>query len=91
MAMPTRWNPFRSNNRFDLLPEFEDLVRNLAPRGSLARQFETTLEMRLDVHEDDTSYQVKVDIRGEGLSGTPRSRAHQSSSPHRTFRIMPIM
>lgn len=49
MAMPTRWNPFRSNNRFDLLPEFEDLVRNLAPRGSLARQFETTLEMRLDV------------------------------------------
>ena len=64
MALPTRWNPFRPNNRFDLFPEFEDLVRNLGSRGSLARQYENTLEMRMDVHEDEQSYQVKVDVPG---------------------------
>jgi hypothetical protein len=45
MALPTRWNPFRPNNRFDLFPEFEDLVRNLGSRGPLARQHENTLDL----------------------------------------------
>lgn len=62
MALPSRWNPFRHNTRFDPFPELDELLRGV--RGSLARQYEDMLEMRMDVTEDDKRYCVRVDVPG---------------------------
>lgn len=63
MALPTRLNPFRPLARFEPFGDLEDLFRGLAaPR--FAREYERTLDMRLDVCEDDSAYIVNVDMPG---------------------------
>ncbi|MBF6024836.1 Hsp20/alpha crystallin family protein [Lysobacter niastensis] len=64
MAIPTRWHPIRQIARFDPFPELEDLVRSFGLHSPLARQYEHTLEMRMDVHEDDKGYRVTIDMPG---------------------------
>ncbi|KXU98393.1 hypothetical protein AB839_03125 [Stenotrophomonas sp. DDT-1] len=64
MTLPTRWNPFRQNSRFDLFPDLDDLARSIGMRGPLARQYEHMLEMRMDVTEDSKSYRVLLDVPG---------------------------
>ncbi|WFC41557.1 Hsp20/alpha crystallin family protein [Pseudoxanthomonas sp. SE1] len=64
MTMPTRWNPFRQNNRFSVFPEFNDLLRNVSTHGLLTRQDENMLEMRMSVSEDDSGYLVRIDVPG---------------------------
>ena len=54
MALPmlTRWNPLRQASSYDPFTDLEDLFRGLENR-SLSRPYEKTLEMRMDVNEDD--------------------------------------
>lgn len=65
MALPmlTRWNPLRPAGTFDPLSDIEELFRGLDTRA-LSRPYEKTLEMRMDVHEDDKAYRISVDIPG---------------------------
>ena len=65
MALPmlTRWNPLRQATSFDPFTDLEDIFRGLENR-TLARPFEKTLEMRMDVNEDDKAYRITVDIPG---------------------------
>lgn len=65
MALPmlSRWNPLRASSTFDPFTDFEDLIRGFENRG-LARPYERTLEMRMDVHEDDKAYRITVDVPG---------------------------
>ena len=63
MTLPTRLNRFRPLARFEPFGDFEDLLRGLAA-PTLAREYERTLEMRLDVNEDDKGYVVNVDMPG---------------------------
>ena len=65
MALPmlTRWNPLRQAATFDPFTDLEDLFRGFDTR-SLARPYEKTLEMRMDVHEDDKAYRIAVDMPG---------------------------
>lgn len=63
MALPTHWNPLRQVSRFDPISDIEDLFRGLGSR-SLTRGFDKTLEMRMDVNEDDKAYRVTVDVPG---------------------------
>jgi HSP20 family protein len=64
MALPSRWNPFRHNTRFDPFPELDELMRGMGMHGSFGRQYENMLEMRMDVTEDDKRYYVRVDVPG---------------------------
>lgn len=64
MTLPTRWNPISSLGRFDPFVDFEDLLRGLGARSTLAREYERTMDMRLDINEDDKSYIVNVDMPG---------------------------
>ena len=64
MTLPTRWNPISTLSRFDPFVDFDDLLRGLGARSTLAREYERTLDMRLDVNEDDKSYIVNVDMPG---------------------------
>lgn len=65
MTLPTRWNPFGQLSRMDPFADFEDLLRGFGPAPrSLAREYERTLDMRLDVNEDDKGYVVNVDMPG---------------------------
>lgn len=63
MTLPTRWNPFRQISRLDPFTDFEELIRGLGA-SSLAREYERTLDMRLEVNEDDAAYFVNVDVPG---------------------------
>lgn len=63
MSLPTRWNPFRQMSRFEPFTNFEDFFRDLGVR-QLSRQFENTLDMRMDVAEDDKAYRIAIDIPG---------------------------
>lgn len=63
MALPTRWNPLRQANLLDPFVDLEDLFQGLGAR-SLSRGYERTLEMRMDVQEDDKAYRVTVDVPG---------------------------
>ena len=65
MALPmlTRWNPLRQASSYDPFTDLEDLFRGLENR-SLSRPYEKTLEMRMDVNEDDKAYRITVDIPG---------------------------
>ena len=64
MTMPTRWNPISQLSRIDPFFDFEDLFRGVGMRPSIARDYERTLDMRLDVNEDDKEYIVNVDMPG---------------------------
>jgi len=63
MTLPTRWNPLGQISRMDPFSEFEDLLRTFGTR-SLAREYERTMDMRLDVNEDDKGYIVNIDMPG---------------------------
>lgn len=64
MALPTlNWNPLRTS-RFDPLAEIEDMFRSSLGARSLSREYEKTLEMRMDVHEDENLYRVTVEVPG---------------------------
>ncbi|MFD0737876.1 Hsp20/alpha crystallin family protein [Lysobacter koreensis] len=63
MALPTRYNPFRQVSLLDPLVDLDDLFRGLGAR-SLSRGYEKTLEMHMDVHEDDKAYRINVDVPG---------------------------
>lgn len=63
MTLPTRWNPFGQISRMDPFADFEDLLRTIGGR-SLAREYERTMDMRLDVNEDEKGYVVNVDMPG---------------------------
>lgn len=63
MNLPTRWNPFHQLARLDPFTDFEDLFRTFGPR-SMAQQYERTMDMRLDINEDDQNYVVNVDMPG---------------------------
>ena len=65
MALPmlTRWNPLRTTSAFDPFTDLEDLFRGLDTR-SLTRPYEKSLEMRMDVNEDDKGYRITVDMPG---------------------------
>ncbi len=62
----TRWNPFKTMTRFDPIASFDDLFRGFGTRPAW-RDFEladVAPEVRLDVTENDKSYQVKAEIPG---------------------------
>lgn len=63
MTLPTRWNPLRPASLLDSFTDIEDLFRGLGTR-SLPRGYEKTLEMHMDVSEDDKAYRVTVDVPG---------------------------
>lgn len=63
MNLPTRWNPFRQISRLDPFTDLDDLIRGFGA-SSLAREYERTLDMRLEVNEDDATYFVNVDMPG---------------------------
>lgn len=63
MTLPTRWNPFRQLGRFEPFADIEELMRGLAS-SNLSREYQRTLDMRLDVNEDDQKYVVNVDMPG---------------------------
>ena len=63
MTLPTRWNPLGQISRMDPFSDFEDLLRTFGTR-SLAREYERTMDMRLDVNEDDKGYIVNIDMPG---------------------------
>lgn len=63
MALPTRYNPLRRISLLDPFVDIEDLFRGVGAR-SLSRGYEKTLEMSMDVHEDDNAYRISVDVPG---------------------------
>lgn len=63
MALPTRWNPLRHTRLLDPFVDLEDLIQGVGAR-SLSREYDKTLEMRMDVQEDDKAYLVTVDVPG---------------------------
>ncbi|MCF7220352.1 Hsp20/alpha crystallin family protein [Marilutibacter chinensis] len=63
MTLPTRWNPFQTA-RFDPFRDFDDLVRRLGTQDLISREYEKTMEMRMDITEDDGQYRVAIDIPG---------------------------
>lgn len=63
MTTLTRWNPFKSLARIDPALDFEDMVRGFGMRP-LLRDLQIAPEIRLDVKEDDKSFQVKAEIPG---------------------------
>lgn len=63
MSLPTRLSPFRPARRFDPVADFEDLFRGLNLRP-MPREYESAMEMRMNVTEDDKSYRVSVDMPG---------------------------
>lgn len=60
---PTLLNPLRPINRLDPISEFENMFSGLGLRP-LTREYQNTLEMRMDVTEDDKSYRVMIDMPG---------------------------
>lgn len=63
MALPTRWSPLGRLSRLDPMTDFEDLFRSFGVRP-LAREYQNTLEMRMDVTETDKDYRVTIDMPG---------------------------
>lgn len=64
MTIPTRWAPANSFGRLDRALGLEDFLRGFGSTPTLAREYERVMDMRLDVHEDEKSYLVNVDIPG---------------------------
>lgn len=63
MTLPTRGNPFRQLTRLDPYSDFEELLRGLGTH-SIMRDYDRSLDMRLDVNEDDKAYVINIDIPG---------------------------
>jgi HSP20 family protein len=63
MSTLTRWNPFRSLQRFDPVTDIDELFRGLSLRPML-RDFEAAPEIRMDVSENEKAYLVSAEIPG---------------------------
>ena len=63
MKLQTFWNPLRRGGNADPLADFEDMFRGFGMRA-IPREFQATLDMRLDVSEDEKAYRVSIDIPG---------------------------
>lgn len=63
MSTLTRWNPFRSLQRFDPVTDIDEMFRNF-PLRPLLRDMESSPEIRMNVSEDDKSYFVSAEIPG---------------------------
>ena len=63
MTSMTRWNPFRSLARIDPLTDLDDFFRGTALRPAWSNM-DIAPDVRIDVTEDDGTYQVKADIPG---------------------------
>jgi HSP20 family protein len=63
MSALTRFNPFKTPTSIAPMSDIEDLFRAMITRPFF-RENETTPEMRLDVSETESAYQVKADIPG---------------------------
>ena len=57
------WNPFKSIARSDLGAGIDEMLRGLGTRSPW-RYFEMAPEIRIDVSETDTAYQVTADLPG---------------------------
>ena len=64
MTLPTRWNSISPLSRMEPFFDFDDLFRGLGLRPGIAREYERTMDMRLDVNEEDSQYIVNVDMPG---------------------------
>jgi HSP20 family protein len=64
MTLPTRWNSISPRARMEPVFDFDDLFRSLGVRPGIAREYERTMDMRLDVNEEDSQYVVNVDMPG---------------------------
>ena len=63
MTNLTRWNPFRSLQRFDPVTDIDDLFRSMSLRP-LLRDFEASPEIRINVEEDEKAYLISAEIPG---------------------------
>lgn len=64
MNMLTRWNPFKSGTSpVAAMQEFDDFFRGLATRSAW-RDMDLAPDIRIDVSEDDKSFQIKAEIPG---------------------------
>ena len=64
MTMPTRWNSTHPLARMEPFFDFDDLFRGIGLRTGIAREYERTMDMRLDVNEEDGQFIVNVDMPG---------------------------
>lgn len=62
MNMLTRWNPVRSLARAEPT-DFDDFFRGLGLRP-MFRDLEAAPEIRIDVSENDTAYDIQADVPG---------------------------
>ena len=62
MNMLTRWNPVRSLARAEPT-DFDDFFRGFGLRP-MFRDLETAPEIRIDVSENDTAYDIQADVPG---------------------------
>ena len=63
MNQLTRWNPFRQLAQIEPFADMDGLFRNFH-LPNFAREYERTMDMRMDVSEDDKAYTVEVDMPG---------------------------
>lgn len=63
MSNLTRWNPFRSLQRFDPVTDIDELFRSLSLRPAF-RDFEASPEIRMNVSENEKAYLVSAEIPG---------------------------
>lgn len=63
MSLLTRWSPFKSMSRFDPTADIDEFFRGFGMRPML-RDIDVVPDIRLDVREDATAYQIKADIPG---------------------------
>ena len=63
MANLRRYDPMTELARFDPFRNFEDLFRDFR-LGNITREGEGQQPIRIDVHENETSYTVRADLPG---------------------------
>ena len=63
MANLRRYDPFTDLARFDPFRNFEDLFRDFR-LANITREGEGQQPIRIDVHENETSYTVRADVPG---------------------------
>lgn len=72
MALPTRWNPFRAPTTrfnpvsFNPVSDLEEIFRGFGGFGlrPLLRDTDKSLDMPMDVVEDDSNYRITMDVPG---------------------------
>jgi len=63
MNQLTHWNPFRQLAQIEPFADMEGLFRGFH-LPNFAREYARTMDMRMDVSEDDKAYTVQVDMPG---------------------------